>query len=124
MLAAFCYTAPYPYTRNSGGAITVQNVKPKAWSGQLFDIVLSAGGTPILIKTDIYSGNTGVFVLFPILKFGIARNVEIGKAFSSLEISSDEYEVDLRNYPNGVEVILKEDPGGQAYIFKAVPLKN
>lgn len=111
-----------PYEPNPNGAITVKNVRPKAWSGQLFDFRLSKGGSSILLQPDVHSGNQAVFILYPILKFAITRNLEIGETFLSLEISSDVFEVHLDNFPEGVEVILTEEPGGQAFVFKAVPL--
>ena len=76
----------------------------------------------LLTQSNVHSGNQAVFVLHPILKFAVTRNLNLRKTFMSFEITSDIFDVHLDKFPNGVEVILEEEPGGQAFTFHAVPL--
>ena len=43
--------------------------------------------------------------------------MEIGKAFTRTQVTSALAEFDLREYPYGLQVTLKQLPGGGRYLF-------
>ncbi len=110
------------YKRNYNGAITIKNKPPTEWNGQLFTCELQKGGKTILLQPDVRTGNEAVFILEPVLKFAVTRNIQVSKTFLSLELSQNDFIVNLENYPNGVEVIVTEEPGGLYYNFTAKTL--
>ena len=121
MIANFFFVEATTVT-NPGSAITIQNVRPTSWHGQLFDCELSKGGSILLRQYDIHAGNKVVFELKPILSFAVSRNADIGEVMMSWEMSSDVFDVDLQKYENGVEVIL-EEIDGVSFKFSAVSLE-
>ena len=123
-LILFTFVVPGTYVPNAFSAITIMNNRPKAWGGQLFDCRLHKGPSTILIQSGVHTGNQAVFILKPVLKFVITRNIRIEDTFISYEISSEEYEVNIDNYPQGVEIILDEKPSGGLFEFSKRSLRS
>ena len=105
---------------NLDGSIVVQNRIPKAWTGRMFDVGVFKDNRLILTQPDVHIGDQVVFIMKPVLFFSIVRNVSVGHVFSSLEIMSSMQEFDLRDFPDGMEVTLDEEPTGGRYTFTAV----
>ena len=83
----------------------------------MFDVGVYKEGRLLVIQPDVHVGNQIDFMLQPKLFFGVVRNMKVGETFTSLEITSALSEFDLSNFPNGLEVILNEKPGGGQYSF-------
>ncbi len=116
---------PGHYVKNALDAISVVNIRPKSWSGQLFDVQLHTGLSVILIQPNVHTGNQAIFMMKSTLKFVVTRNLAVGDTFIALEMSSSpQYELDVENFPRGVEVILTEKPGGLLYEFNSRSLSS
>lgn len=103
--------------KNSNNTIVIRNIQPASWCGQTFDIGIYKSGRCIVTEPDVHTDNQINFLLQPRLYFAVARNVELGEIFKSLEWSIDHTEVDLTKYPNGMIMTLTEQPGGGKYVF-------
>ena len=103
---------------NADNALVVRNVKPISWSGREYGVRVLKGDSPLLrLQTPV--GEQALFVVEPILYFGIVqskrfisksqkyRSSEIEEMCEALE------DFDLRNYPNGLKVTLKESTDGR-----------
>ena len=104
---------------NLDGSVVIQNKIPKAWAGRLFDVGIYKDSRLILTQSNIHIGDQVVFIIKPVLFFGIVRNVSVGQVFTSLEIMSCLQEFELADFPDGMEVILDEEPTGGKYSFSA-----
>ena len=106
---------------NPDNAIVVRNVKPSSWSGREYSVGVIKGSKKVMYQGQIPVGDQAVFVLKPILHFGVTRSDKfIPQMFKSSEIAeaTDAQEsFDLSNYPNGMKVTLKESADGR-YTFK------
>ena len=75
-----------------------------------------------LCKKDVCPNDQVDFMLQPKLYFAVARNLQVGSIFTSLEIQSEMTEFDLPQYPSGMKVTLDQAPVGGAYTFTASEL--
>ena len=88
----------------------------------MFDIGVYKNGSLLVVQKDVHTGDQVDFMLQPKLFFGVVRNMVEGDVFTSLEITSTLTEFDLSNFPNGINVTLKQLPGGGKYEFTAEPM--
>lgn len=107
---------------NPNGSIVIKNKPPATWSGRMFDIGVYKNGSLLVVQKDVHTGDQVDFMLQPKLFFGVVRNMVEGDVFTSLEITSTLTEFDLSNFPNGINVTLKQLPGGGKYEFTAEPM--
>lgn len=108
--------------KNPNNTITVKNVQPSAWSGQTFDFGIYKNGRCIATEPGVRTNSQVNFLIEPRLYFAVARNVELGPFYKSLEWSTYHSEFDLSKYPNGMIVTLIEKPGGGKYMFTATEM--
>lgn len=105
--------------KNPDGNIVIKNVPPTSWSGQKFDIGVYKDKRLLVTQPEVRTGDQVNFMLKPVLYFAVARNIQVGEVFTSLEITSSYADFDLSNFPNGIIVSLDQKPGGGQYVFKA-----
>ena len=97
-------------------------MKPKSWSGQKYDIGVYKSGRLLVVQKQVRVLDQVDFMLQPTLYFAVARNMYVGKVFTSLEIMTSMKTFDLSQYPNGLEVTLTQAPGGGDYMFTGSPI--
>lgn len=102
---------------NPDNTIVVKNEKPRSWSGRKFDIGVYKSGKLLVVQKDVHIGDQCDFMLQLKLYFAVARNISIGKVFSSLEITTALTEFDLADYANGIKVTLSQKSGSGEYSF-------
>lgn len=102
---------------NPDSTVVVENKPPCAWNGRKFDIGIYKCGNLLLMQKGVHVGDQVDFIVEPKLCFAVCRNIDVGDFFPSLEIVSYATEFDLTQYPQGMEVVLSETPGGGRYIF-------
>ncbi len=107
---------------NPDNSVVIRNVQPPSWSGRFFDCHIYKDNRSIVTQADVHADDKAVFEIKPILFFGVTSNIQVGASFMSKEIMSDPFEVDLSDYPNGVEITLHESPGGGRYFFTTASL--
>ena len=110
--------------RNPNGSVVIKNVQPLAWFGQFFDCHVYKDNRSLVTQNDVNADSQAVIEIKPILLFGVTSNVQVGPTFTAFEITSAPFEVDLSDFPNGVEVTLKQAPGGGRFYFSSDVLKN
>ena len=107
---------------NPNNSIVIKNQKPKTWTGRTFDIGIYKSGRLLVVQKGVRIMDQVDFMLQSKLYFAVARNMHVGKVFTSMEISSKMTMFDLSQYPNGIEVTLTQTPGGGEYSFSAASL--
>lgn len=85
----------------------------------MFDVGIYKDHLLLLTQPSVHVGDQVDFMLQPKLYFGVVRNMQVGDVFTSLEITSALTEFDLSEFPNGIVVILKQEPAGGRYSFSA-----
>lgn len=106
-----------PGAPNPNNTIVVKNMKPRGWTGRMYNIGLNKSERLLVIQENVHVGDQADFMLQPKLYFGIVRNMQVGQTFKSLEITQSHTEFDLSKYPNGLKVTLTEEASGGAYSF-------
>lgn len=104
---------------NPDGAIVVKNIEPQAWSGRKFNVGIYKEDSILLQDKGLAIGMQVAFIVSPNLYFGVVSNMKTGQSFESLTMTSSLTDFDLTQYPNGIEVTLKEKPGGGEVYFTA-----
>ncbi len=90
----------------------------------MFDCHIYKDNHSLVSQNDVHTGDSAVFLIKPILCFSVAKNIQIGQAFESSQVSTEPFKVDLSEYPNGLEVTLQQQPGGGKYFFTAENLNK
>ena len=85
--------------------------------GHQYDFSIMKDNHNFIIQPDVAAGSQAVFLVKPILSFGVVSNLETGETFESSQITSDLFPFDLSEFPNGMEVTLNREPGGGRYYF-------
>ena len=89
----------------------------------MFDIGIYKDNRLLVTQPDVHVGDQVDFMLQPKLFFGVARNLQVGDTFTSLEITSALKQFDLSNFPNGIAVTLNQAPSGGEYSFSGAPMQ-
>ena len=85
----------------------------------MYDVGVYKSGSLLVVQKDLRIRDQIGFMLQPKLFFGVVRNIEEGDVFTSLEIISALTEFDLSNFPNGINVTLRQLPGDGQFEFTA-----
>ena len=85
----------------------------------MFDCHIYKDNHSLILQPDVHTDDQANVLVKSILLFGVTRNMKVGQAFESYEIMSKFFEVNLVEFPNGVKVILNQQPGGGRYYFTA-----
>ena len=85
----------------------------------MFDVGIYKDHLLLPTQPSVHVGDQVDFMLQPKLYLGVVRNMQVGDVFTSLEITSALTEFDLSEFPNGIVVILKQEPAGGRYSFSA-----
>lgn len=104
---------------NPGGTVVIQNMKPKWWDGQTFNIGIYKNRHLMLMQKDVAVGDQVDFVLQPKLFFAVAKDMYLGKIFQSVELSTTPVEFNLTQFPNGMFITLFYDKDTTEYTFEA-----
>ena len=108
--------------RNPDDMIVIKNVTPITWSGRSFDVSLYKGGRILLSEKGVRVGSQAHMMLKPMLYFGIVMETVAGETPNTLQTASSLTEFDLNNFPNGLVVTLKEEPGSGQYKFSGASM--
>ena len=108
---------------NPDNAIVVRNVKPSSWSGRNYSVGVIKGSKMIMTQRQVPIGDQAVFILEPILYIGVVQSdkfISAWQIFTNSEIAEMTDALasfDLRTYPNGLKVLLKESADGKFTII-------
>ena len=94
--------------------IVVKNIAPSAWSGRAYDVSLYRSGKLLGTQEHLQVGSEAVLELRPVLYFGIVLNnqMKVGDVIYPGELQATA-EFDLSEYPEGLEVTLKQTSADQ-----------
>ena len=108
--------------KNPNNAIVIRNVHPSSWSGRMFDCGIYKNNRLLVVQKEVHINDQVDFMLQPKISFAVARNLQVGPIFTSLEIQSQMTDFDLSEYPTGLVVTLDEELVGGAYTFTGTPM--
>ncbi len=108
--------------KNPNNTIVIKNSKPDTWTGRKFDVGVHKDNHLLVVQKGVHIRDQVDFKLEPKLTFAIARSINHGQTFTSAEITSFKETFDLSDYPNGIEVTLKQIASSGEYQFSAAQL--
>ena len=97
---------------NPGNNIVVRNIPPPSWEGRQYDVGLYKNGQLLIVHPNLRVGDQAVLLLKPKLFFGLVHDMKEGEIFASAEGITSLTEFDLGDFPNGLQVVLSDVPGG------------
>ncbi len=104
----------------SSGAITIENVCPKTWTGRPYHVGLFKEEDLIVVHEKLNVGNHAEFELSDELLFGVMHSdsLRLGHTFSAKSgMASPLFPVNLNNFPTGVLIKLTQKSAGGEYVF-------
>ncbi len=90
----------------------------------MYDVGIYKMGFLYTLFKNLHVGDQVDFIIDHKLCFGMSTNVLTGDLFSSLKIVKHPLEVDMRQFPCGLKVVLNEEPVGGKHTFTTGPLED
>ena len=104
---------------NPDGVIVIKNQKPKSWLGRPFTFIICKDEEALLIEHNVGIGCQSLFIVEPLLYFGVVKGIRAGTVLQSTNTLQQYYRVDMKNYVSGLIMTLDLDPSSGRFSFSA-----